>query len=262
MAVIQAPFGATWEGQAVDRFTLRSGPAEAEIITFGAALRTLLVPARSGELVDVVLGYDGVDGYQQGSGYLGAVVGRYANRIAGMGIQPRTVIGQTADKATLMLVIDGRRVALEANEGPKQLHGGPLGFSHRVFQARQSGESAVTLTYTAADGEGGFPGALTLHVTYTLSGANLTIRCEASSDKDTYCNITNHSYFNLNGGGDVMGHRLWLSAPQPLHPCGAGQHSHGDGPARGGHALRLHRREGAGPGRGRRRSAAALHRRL
>ena len=76
MAVIQAPFGATWEGQAVDRFTLRSGPAEAEIITFGAALRTLLVPARSGELVDVVLGYDGVDGYQQGSGYLGAVVGR------------------------------------------------------------------------------------------------------------------------------------------------------------------------------------------
>lgn len=203
MAVIQAPFGATWEGQAVDRFTLRSGPAEAEIITFGAALRTLLVPARSGELVDVVLGYDGVDGYQQGSGYLGAVVGRCANRIAGASC-----------------LIDGRRVALEANEGPKQLHGGPLGFSHRVFQARQSGESAVTLTYTAADGEGGFPGALTLHVTYTLSGANLTIRCEASSDKDTYCNITNHSYFNLNGGGDVMGHRLWLSASRytPVGP--------------------------------------------
>ena len=151
MAVIQEPFGATREGQAVDRFILRSGAAEAEIITFGAALRTLLVPDRSGKQVDVVLGYDDVSGYQRGGGYLGAVVGRYANRIAGGSC-----------------LIDGRRVPLEVNEGPKQLHGGPQGFSHRVFQARQSGESAVTLTYDAADGEGGFPGALTLHVTYTL----------------------------------------------------------------------------------------------
>ena len=195
MAVIQEPFGATREGQAVDRFILRSGAAEAEIITFGAALRTLLVPDRSGKQVDVVLGYDDVSGYQRGGGYLGAVVGRYANRIAGGSC-----------------LIDGRRVPLEVNEGPNQLHGGPQGFSHRVFQARQSGESAVTLTYDAADGEGGFPGALTLHVTYTLSGTDLTIRYEAASDKDTYCNITNHSYFNLNGGGDVMGHRLWLAA--------------------------------------------------
>ena len=182
MAVIQEPFGATREGQAVDRFILRSGAAEAEIITFGAALRTLLVPDRSGKQVDVVLGYDDVSGYQRGGGYLGAVVGRYANRIAGGSC-----------------LIDGRRVPLEVNEGPNQLHGGPQGFSHRVFQARQSGESAVTLTYDAADGEGGFPGALTLHVTYTLSGTDLTIRYEAASDKDTYCNITNHSYFNLNG---------------------------------------------------------------
>ena len=195
MAVIQEPFGATREGQAVDRFILRSGAAEAEIITFGAALRTLLVPDRSGKQVDVVLGYDDVSGYQRGGGYLGAVVGRYANRIAGGSC-----------------LIDGRRVPLEVNEGPNQLHGGPQGFSHRVFQARQSGESAVTLTYDAADGEGGFPGALTLHVTYTLSGTDLTIRYEAASDKDTYCNITNHSYFNLNGGGSAMGHRLWLGA--------------------------------------------------
>lgn len=112
MAVIQEPFGATREGQAVDRFILRSGAAEAEIITFGAALRTLLVPDRSGKQVDVVLGYDDVSGYQRGGGYLGAVVGRYANRIAGGSC-----------------LIDGRRVPLEVNEGPKQLHGGPQGLS-------------------------------------------------------------------------------------------------------------------------------------
>ena len=203
MAVIQDAFGVTREGQAVDRFTLRSGAAEAEIITFGAALRALRVPDRTGAQVDVVLGYDDVAGYQLGGGYLGAVVGRYANRIAG---------GRC--------LIDGRRVPLEVNEGPKQLHGGPQGFSHRVFQARQSGESAVTLTYTAADGEGGFPGTLTLHVTYTLSGTDLTIHYTAVSDKATYCNITNHSYFNLNDGGDVMGHTLWLSASRytPVGP--------------------------------------------
>lgn len=203
MAVIQEAFGLTREGQAVDQFTLRSGEAEAEIITFGAALRALRVPDRSGEQVDVVLGYDDPAGYQRGAGYLGAVVGRYANRIAAGSCQ-----------------IDGRRVPLETNEGSKQLHGGPRGFSHRVFRAEQSGESAVTLSYTAADGEGGFPGALALRVTYTLSGPDLTIRYEASSDKTTYCNITNHSYFNLNGGGDAMDHRLWLAASRytPVGP--------------------------------------------
>ena len=195
MAVIQEPFGVTRGGQAVEKFILRCGWLEAEVLTYGAALRVLRAPDRNGEPVDVVLGYDNVAGYESGGCYIGAVVGRYANRIAGAGC-----------------VIDGRRVPLEANEGTKQLHGGPRGFSHRVFEGRKAGENAVALTYTAADGEGGFPGTLALQVTYTLSERAIAIRYEATCDKATYCNITNHSYFNLNGGGDVMGHRLWLSA--------------------------------------------------
>lgn len=195
MAVIQEPFGVTRGGQAVEKFILRCGWLEAEVLTYGAALRVLRAPDRNGEPVDVVLGYDNVAGYESGGCYIGAVVGRYANRIAGAGC-----------------VIDGRRVPLEANEGTKQLHGGPRGFSHRVFEGRKAGENAVALTYTAADGEGGFPGTLALQVTYTLSERAIAIRYEAACDKATYCNITNHSYFNLNGGGDVMGHRLWLAA--------------------------------------------------
>lgn len=195
MAVIKEAFGSTRDGQAVEKFILRCGTLEAEVITFGAALRALRVPDRNGDLVDVVLGYDSVSGYEDGGGYLGAVVGRYANRIAGASC-----------------LIDGTRVRLEANEGSKQLHGGPRGFSHRVFEGRQDGESAVTLTYTAADGEGGFPGELALCVTYTLTPGALSLRYQARCDRTTYCNITNHAYFNLNGGGDAMRHTLWLAA--------------------------------------------------
>lgn len=195
MAVSREPFGTDREGRNVEKLTLRRDGLEAEIITFGAALRALRVPDRTGRPVDVVLGFDRVEDYEICGGYLGATVGRYANRIAGASC-----------------LIDGRRVALEANEGTKQLHGGPAGFSHRVFGVLETGESSVTLGYVSADGEGGFPGTLTLRVTCALDGRGLSLRYEAASDKTTFCNITNHSYFNLNGGGDVMGHRLWLAA--------------------------------------------------
>lgn len=203
MAVRQDPFGVTREGRHVEKYTLRRGPLEAEIITFGAALRALRVPDRAGHPVDVVLGFDRVEDYEHCGGYLGAVVGRYANRIAGASC-----------------LIDGRRLPLEANEGPKQLHGGPRGFSHQVFDVLTAGESALTLRYLSPDGEGGFPGSLELRVTYALEEAGLSIRYEASSDQTTHCNITNHSYFNLNGGGDAMGHTLWLAAHQytPVGP--------------------------------------------
>ena len=198
MAVSREPFGTDREGRNVEKLTLRRDGLEAEIITFGAALRALRVPRapdRNGEPVDVVLGFDRVEDYEICGGYLGATVGRYANRIAGASC-----------------LIDGRRVALEANEGTKQLHGGPAGFSHRVFDVLETGESSVTLGYVSADGEGGFPGTLTLRVTCALDGRGLSLRYEAASDKTTFCNITNHSYFNLNGGGDAMGHALWLAA--------------------------------------------------
>ncbi len=195
MAVLKEHFGTTRGGRTVERYILRSGSMEAEILTYGATLRTLWVPDRRRGALDVVLGYDSVAGYENNGGYLGAVIGRYANRIAGA-------------RCTL----DGRSVALVANEGVKQLHGGPRGFDRQIFEGRQTGESAVALTYTADGGDGGFPGNLTLIVTYTLTDSSLAIRYEAVSDRATYCNITNHSYFNLNGGGDAMGHRLWLSS--------------------------------------------------
>ena len=108
---MKEPFGSTQDGRAVDQYTLRCGHLEAEVLTYGAALRLLQVPDRNGEHVDVVLGYDSVSGYEDNGGYLGAVIGRYANRIAGA-----------------RCVIDGRVVPQSSNEGPKQLHGGPAGF--------------------------------------------------------------------------------------------------------------------------------------
>ena len=203
MAVSKEPFGVTRDGRTVEKFTLRCGGLEAEALTYGGVLRALRVPDRNGDLVDVVLGFDTLAGYEESDGYIGAVVGRYANRIAGA-----------------RCVIDGQTVHLEANEGVKQLHGGPVGFNRRVFDARQSGESSVTLSYLSPDGENGFPGRLELLVAYTLTERALSIRYAAASDKTTYCNITNHSYFNLNGGGDAMGHTLWLAASRytPVGP--------------------------------------------
>ncbi len=195
MSVTRTPFGTTRNGQTVELLTLRCGAMEAEILTFGATVRALRVPDKNGAGVDVVLGYSSVAGYEANGGYLGALVGRYANRIANASYE-----------------IDGKRIRLEANEGKKQLHGGTVGFSHRVFDAEVIGESAVRLRYTAADGEGGHPGKLTLCATYTLTESALVLRYEAESDKPTHCNITNHSYFNLNGHGDILGHRLHIAA--------------------------------------------------
>ena len=182
LAVQQEPFGTARDGRAVETYILRCGSLEAEVLTYGATLRKLRVPDRNGELTDVVLGFDTLEEYEDHTCFLGATIGRYANRI---------------DHAKCL--IDGQTVPLVANEGVKQLHGGPGGFDRRVFSAAQSGENAVTFTYTSPDGEGGFPGTLELQVTYALMPRGLSLRYQAVSDKATYCNITNHSYFNLNG---------------------------------------------------------------
>ena len=129
MPVCKEPFGAARDGRPVDKYILRRGALEAEILTYGAALRALRVPDRDGKPVDVVLGYDAVEAYETNGGYVGAVVGRYANRIAGAGC-----------------LIDGRRVSLVPNEGGKQLHGGPEGFSTQVFGVADAGEDFAVLT--------------------------------------------------------------------------------------------------------------------
>lgn len=196
MPITSQLFGHTRRGAPVTAYRMHHpNGACAVVLDYGGTVQSLCVPDRSGRLVDVVLGYDTVESYETNGGYVGAVVGRYANRIAGAGC-----------------LIDGRRVSLVPNEGGKQLHGGPEGFSKQVFAAEASGEDSVTLTYVSPGGQGGFPGQLTLRVTYTLTGSALRLRYEAASTETTHCNITNHAYFNLNGGGDAMDHVLWLAS--------------------------------------------------
>lgn len=195
MPVVRAPFGKTKEGQAVEKFIMRVGAMECEILTYGAAVRALRVPRGDGTKTDVVLGYDSLSGYEENDAFVGALVGRYANRIA-----------------NAACILDGETIQLEPSEGVNQLHGGVKGFSYRVFEGEAVGENSVILRYDAADGEGGFPGQLALTCTYTLTGNALRMRYQARTTRPTCCNITNHSYFNLNGGGDVLGHTLRLAA--------------------------------------------------
>ena len=195
MTARREPFGRTRDGQAVEKITLARGGLEAEILTYGGAVAALRVPDPTGKAVDVVLGYRNLAGYETNGCYLGALVGRYANRIAGARI-----------------TIDGVTYPLAANEGAKQLHGGPEGFNSRVFDVAEAAADRVVLTYTEPDGKNGFPGTLTLTAAYALTDAGLSMRYVATCDKPTVCNITNHSYFNLNGCGSAMGHRLWVDA--------------------------------------------------
>ncbi|KAF8061163.1 hypothetical protein HT031_004625 [Scenedesmus sp. PABB004] len=178
---------------------------EVHVLRVGAAIQRLIVPLPGGERRDVVLGHNRPSTYAtvEGTPYFGAVVGRVANRIAG---------GR--------FTLDGAAHALATNNGPNALHGGPDGFHRRVFAAgpvtaTPDGGSAVTLTYTSADGEEGYPGALAVSVTYALAGgsAELTVTMAATTDRPTLVNLAQHSYFNLAGhaSGDVLRHRLRLS---------------------------------------------------
>ena len=205
------PFGATRNGEMVELLTLDNGTLSCEILTFGATLRALTVPDRQGRPVDVVLGYDRLSDYETRDGYLGAVVGRYANRIAG---------GRFS--------LNGQTYALAVNNGPNHLHGGIVGYSHRVWTVEAlTGEKAV-LTLESPDGEEGYPGALSLRVTYALEGGALSLRYEALAHGDTVCSLTNHSYFNLagQGSGPVLDQLLTLNAAcytpadETSIPCG------------------------------------------
>jgi aldose 1-epimerase len=194
------PFGATPDGQTVDLYTLRNDKgAEARIMTYGGIVLSLKVPDRAGQLGDVVLGYDKLDDYVKNSPYFGAMIGRYGNRIAG-------------GKFTL----DGTTCALATNNGPNSLHGGLKGFDKRVWSAVPRGSAdgpQLVLTYLSPDGEEGFPGNLQVTATYTLMGDNgLRLEYKATTDKDTVLNLTQHSYFNLAGKGDILGHVAMIPA--------------------------------------------------
>ena len=198
-------FGKTREGLSVYRYVLTNNKgAEAVVISYGATLVSLKVPDRAGKPADVVLGYDTLDGYEQGKSYFGGTIGRYGNRIA---------------RGEFML--DGTVFHLPKNDGPNSLHGGSIGFNKRIWTgvARSRPNAQVLeLSYTSANGEEGYPGTLKVKVTYTLPAeANeLHIDYTARTDKDTVINLTNHSYFNLSAdmNKEIMDHQLLLRAPR------------------------------------------------
>jgi aldose 1-epimerase len=198
--ITKAEFGKLPDGTVIESYTLHNiHGASAKIITLGATLTELLVPDENGKLGDVVLGFDNLKGYEGAHPFFGVTVGRYANRIAN-------------GKFTL----DGKEYQLFVNNGPNSLHGGKAGFDKKVWKANSSedaqGES-VKLTYVSKDGEENYPGTLTVSVTYTLTKSNeLKINYTAETDKPTVLNLTNHSYFNLAGTGDVLQHVLQLNA--------------------------------------------------
>ena len=196
-----APFGQTLDGTPVEIYTLRnSHGTEARIMTYGGIVQSLKVPDKNGNLGDVVLGYDSIDGYLTNSPFFGALIGRYANRIA-------------RGKFTL----DGQEYTLPTNNVPNCLHGGDKGFFARVWTAVKADVGPdgprLELTYLSKDGEEGFPGNLEVHATYTLTEDNaLKVDFKATTDKDTVCNLTHHSYFNLRGSGDVLGYIVQINA--------------------------------------------------
>jgi aldose 1-epimerase len=194
--VTKQPFGKTEDGAAVDLYTLKNEKIETTITTYGGRIVTLKVPDRSGKVADIVTGFDSLDGYLKTNPYFGAIVGRYANRIAH---------GK--------FVLDGMTYTLAKNDGDNTLHGGLRTFDKRVWDGKIQGDSLV-LHYLSKDGEEGFPGNLSVTVTYTLAGNELKIDYEATTDKDTVLNLSNHSYFNLKGQGEgtILEHEVTLLA--------------------------------------------------
>jgi aldose 1-epimerase len=198
--ISQTFFGRTPDGDSITIYTLTDGKGmEARLINYGATLVSLKVPDRNGAYEDVILGYDDLDGYVNGVSYIGASIGRYANRIA---------------KAKFKL--DGVTYHLTKNDGANHLHGGKKGFHKAVWKAspfKTADSVGVIFTYFSKDGEEGFPGNLTATSMYALKAdQTLTNIISATTDKNTCVNLTHHSYFNLTGGAkrDILDHELTI----------------------------------------------------
>lgn len=194
-------FGKTSTGEAVDLYRLSNTKGvEASIINYGGIVVSLKTPDRNNKTSDVVLGFDSLEGYLGNHPYFGAIIGRYGNRIA---------------KGRFSL--DGQEYQLAKNNGENHLHGGIRGFDKVVWRARENAASnRVELSYLSKDGEEGYPGNLSVTVTYTLTeNSELKIDYDATTDRTTVVNLTNHSYFDLRGQegqGDISGHRIMIAA--------------------------------------------------
>ncbi|SNS56250.1 aldose 1-epimerase [Geodermatophilus saharensis] len=202
MAATVEPFGTTPDGTPVERWTLTSGEARLRVLGYGGIVQSLEVPDAAGEVANVVLGFPDLAGYLSADDpYFGALVGRYGNRIA----QGR-------------FTLDGETYDLPVNQGSNSLHGGPVGFSDRVWTVTDVSDgaaAALRLELVSEAGDQGFPGTLTTAVTYRLDGATrLTVHYRATTDAPTVVNLTQHTYWNLagEGSGDVHGHELQVDA--------------------------------------------------
>jgi aldose 1-epimerase len=194
------PFGKIAEQNAVDLFTLANAQGvEARIMTYGGTVVSLKVPDRTGKMGDVVLGHDTLEGYLKNNPYFGSIIGRYGNRIA----KGRFSLG-------------GRGYTLAKNNGENHLHGGTRGFDKVIWkpkEIRNKDGVGLALTYLSKDGEEGYPGNLAVTVVYTLTNQNeLKIEYSATTDKETVVNLTNHSYFNLAGSGNILNHEAMIKA--------------------------------------------------
>lgn len=180
--VTKKDFG-SFDGQKVELFTIKNkSGAYVELISYGAAIRSICVPDHDGKLVDVCLGYDTLEEYTSQNGCLGAVIGRHANRLGGA-----------------EFTLNGTVYKLEANNGPNSLHGGSKGFDKRVWSGEAVGDSVV-FSRVSEDMEEGFPGRAEVKATYSFSDDNeLVLSYSVVCDKDTVCAMTNHCYFNLDG---------------------------------------------------------------
>jgi aldose 1-epimerase len=199
--ITSAPFGETLDGAAVELYTLRNGHGmEAHIATYGGIVTYLSTPDRHGHFADVVLGYDNLAGYLNSSPYFGALIGRYGNRIA-------------HGRFTL----DGVNYSLAINNGVNALHGGRVGFDKVVWKVAGATVTPdgpqLILSHVSQDGDEGYPGNLKVTAVYTLTKDDaLRLDYKATTDRDTVINLTQHSYFNLRGHGDILGHVVQIHA--------------------------------------------------
>lgn len=196
MKITKSDFGTTKDGTNVHLFRMENNSgAYVEIIDFGARIRSLVVPDRNGTFTDVCLGYPQIEHYEQDDVYIGAIAGRVANRIKD---------GKFS--------LNGKTYQLAKNNGFNHLHGGTVGFDSKVWETEISDEKLL-FTMHSPDGDEGYPGNLTLTAAYGWSEDNeLSILYEAHTDADTILNVTNHAYFNLNHGKDILAHELFLDA--------------------------------------------------
>lgn len=200
--VTKLPFGTGIDGEAASLYKIENADGSYAAITdYGATVTQIVVPDKSGVLRNVVMGHSDVQGYQKAGGFWGATIGRVGNRLGASQFE-----------------INGKTYRVLANDGPNHLHGGAKGFDKRMWEGEIVDENSVKFSRISPDGEEGYPGTLTVSVTFTFDADHrLTIAYHAVSDADTLCNLTNHSYFNLNGttgesAGLILGHLMQINA--------------------------------------------------